>query len=1036
MQNKTFRLFISSTFSDFKKERDVLHTQVFPEIESYCQDNGFVFQPIDLRWGVSNEAQLDQKTLELCLEEVRVCKHFPHPNFLIMTGDRYGYIPLPYMIEKKEFEKIRNLVMIVDDLELLNFWYKLDENQLPASYILQPRKDHTQNSNVNDKFKKDFVTLNAPVNEEKKEFNAAWSEHENRLRTILQNGANEIFKDKNDKEYQKYFLSATEREVVEGIYDYHNLTFHKVDVKYIFGYFKGQEADIKGEDALKFKANLKSILTPENFVEDIKSLTKKLKDAIYDQITTFEKMTELDKELSEQLNFRNTKVENFIGREITLNNIIAYTQNPKTTIPLIIHGASGMGKSSLVAKAISEAKDKNLFYRFVGATANSTTIRSILISLCKELEENGIIEKITEYEVEENKFYAQINEKLSSISKHIVVFIDALDQLTSKDNLEWLPVKLPNSLKIVLSVLNDEKYAEDTHYYNILKIKYPQAQYVNIEEDSLELFKESLIDTLLKAENRQIDSVQKKHLLKQWGKTNYSPLYLKIAIEEVKHWRAGDKGQKLADGVEGIIKEYIENLSRIYHHDKIVVEKVFGYINSSKDGLSEKELLDILSEDLEDEEEFQNAIKNEWHTLIKKQNPRRDNKEELVLPLSIWSRLHSHIKPFIVERNIDNQPLMKFFHRQFTTVVDEYIKEYKIKLHKKLVAYFDSLDTSIRKVKELFYHAYLVSNINVLFKTIQNTELFIIYFDSLESDDELVHYGRAAVKFLYDSQDFNDPFHEDLVMTKLGELLSSIDSKYYEEYLGFYFNIFNMSMAINRIKNFITNLDDVYKTPEVLKLLCTICLLEGTFEDAEKYILKAFEIKSISMRDFDPYLQRNLDTENYFIPCQEHFGFMKYAMDIGKLYRELLKQKNAIHFYNKSMAYYNFAYQFFNVTDNTKSKEYATLLNNMALLEKYKWKYASDDSTINNVFVYYEKSIEVYKNTHLHNSNPAAIVYYNYASFLVEYMELTDMDQTTYDFIKNLYDDAVNVLDNEIPKDENFLNLVFKDREKFVRKYT
>ncbi len=80
MQNKTFRLFISSTFSDFKKERDVLHTEVFPVLEQHCKDNGFVFQPIDLRWGVSNEAQFDQKTLELCLEEVRVCKHFPHPN--------------------------------------------------------------------------------------------------------------------------------------------------------------------------------------------------------------------------------------------------------------------------------------------------------------------------------------------------------------------------------------------------------------------------------------------------------------------------------------------------------------------------------------------------------------------------------------------------------------------------------------------------------------------------------------------------------------------------------------------------------------------------------------------------------------------------------------------------------------------------------------------------------------------------------------------------------------------------------------------
>jgi len=104
MRQKTFRLFISSTFSDFQKEREVLQTEVFPKIRNYALERGYSFQPIDLRWGVSDEAQLDQKTLELCLSEVQDCKTHIYPNFLIMIGDRYGWIPCPYAIEKKEFE--------------------------------------------------------------------------------------------------------------------------------------------------------------------------------------------------------------------------------------------------------------------------------------------------------------------------------------------------------------------------------------------------------------------------------------------------------------------------------------------------------------------------------------------------------------------------------------------------------------------------------------------------------------------------------------------------------------------------------------------------------------------------------------------------------------------------------------------------------------------------------------------------------------------------------------------------------------------
>ena len=136
---KTFRLFVSSTFSDFSVERRLLQEYVFPEIKRHCNDNNLNFQPIDLRWGVSNEAQLNQKTLELCLEEVRASKINPHPNFLIMAGDRYGWIPLPYLIKKTEYETIVTNIEKEEDKELLNTWYKLDENQIPASYVLSER---------------------------------------------------------------------------------------------------------------------------------------------------------------------------------------------------------------------------------------------------------------------------------------------------------------------------------------------------------------------------------------------------------------------------------------------------------------------------------------------------------------------------------------------------------------------------------------------------------------------------------------------------------------------------------------------------------------------------------------------------------------------------------------------------------------------------------------------------------------------------------------------------------------------------------
>ena len=49
--------------------------KIFNEIDDYCRSRGYDFQIIDLRWGVNTEAALNQKTIEICLEEVKRCSY-------------------------------------------------------------------------------------------------------------------------------------------------------------------------------------------------------------------------------------------------------------------------------------------------------------------------------------------------------------------------------------------------------------------------------------------------------------------------------------------------------------------------------------------------------------------------------------------------------------------------------------------------------------------------------------------------------------------------------------------------------------------------------------------------------------------------------------------------------------------------------------------------------------------------------------------------------------------------------------------------
>ena len=80
------RVFISSTFVDMQKERDILIQDVFPIIKGLCNKLGVAFNMIDLRWGITEEDKAQSKVLELCLDEVQHCK----PYFIGLIGNRYG----------------------------------------------------------------------------------------------------------------------------------------------------------------------------------------------------------------------------------------------------------------------------------------------------------------------------------------------------------------------------------------------------------------------------------------------------------------------------------------------------------------------------------------------------------------------------------------------------------------------------------------------------------------------------------------------------------------------------------------------------------------------------------------------------------------------------------------------------------------------------------------------------------------------------------------------------------------------------------
>ncbi len=82
------RVFLSSTFADMDNERRYFNEVLAPKISRACAERGVSFFSVDLRWGITEEDQIDGKVLPICLNEIDKCR----PYFIGILGNRYGSV--------------------------------------------------------------------------------------------------------------------------------------------------------------------------------------------------------------------------------------------------------------------------------------------------------------------------------------------------------------------------------------------------------------------------------------------------------------------------------------------------------------------------------------------------------------------------------------------------------------------------------------------------------------------------------------------------------------------------------------------------------------------------------------------------------------------------------------------------------------------------------------------------------------------------------------------------------------------------------
>jgi WD40 repeat protein len=698
-QTKTFRIFVSSTFSDMRHERKILQTEVFPKLEALCSKAGAQFQAVDLRWGVNEESQLSQKTMDICLQEIERCQKIsPKPNFLVLLGDRYGWQPIPSKIPSNEMECILKFVDI-HGKKLLEQWYWLDENALPSEYVLQPRN----------------ITF-ARYDD--------WAPVEDSIRDILRAAASQC--GFTGSQNVKYFASATHQEIFAGAFfspaneakgnnapmhvlamlrtirdlpdnesakEYTDIKNHSIDPysKTRLAKLRTALKDHLGDNCREYSGIwLNGGVDLDDSSGFANAVYNHFETIITKQIAEFDVLSEGELERSLQKGFLERLTKVAAGRDNDLQVIGNYIANGDKKVLSII-GESGSGKSSLMAMAISKvlAKFDKVIYRFLGISSQSSDLQGLLSSLCSEMcdyfnlkAEDLFIQNISEDKKRERYAFMRTENGLKELfekcfsfarsEKPLIVFIDALDQLDHPIKLiELLSQTVEKSSFVCCIVSCLPKY--EAAFSNSYVYQLPLLP----EQDARLILQGYLFFIKRKLTAEQIETILTAFRI------NGLPIFLRLAFELARSWNSYSKIAPLPVDVDGMLEEFYDDLER--QHTRITVEKAIGYMVCGRyGGLTEKEIAEMLVRDGEHWEAFLNRTHASHRDEVRAAN---------ILPSVIWARLYLDLEPYLTERNFAGTSVVTFFHMHFTEFSKKRFVGYEKNeigqlLHKNLVEMF------------------------------------------------------------------------------------------------------------------------------------------------------------------------------------------------------------------------------------------------------------------------------------------------------------------------------------------------------------
>lgn len=719
MNTNYMRFFVSSTFADMQRERNLLHS-VLQQLHDEYRPQGWIIEWTDLRWGISQEAGLDNRTMRICLNELRRCRQLsPRPNFIVLMGERYGWVPLPEVIPFDDIDR-QALAELQDfDRSVFELWYSLDTNALPrGEYILQPRsEEYTDN----------FIWENLA---------------EKPLKAILPlicKGATADY----------LHLSATAQEIINGldevtakdtlIYRRH-LSDMPADARQTYCETAEEAADglIQLHEFLDSAGVAENLLAVGGQYADYESgeLDGCIAEGMYERLHAIivrviaeRSATALKTENQIHLDIAARQRGKIAGRENIINELIDYIDSPDNR-PILITSESGIGKSALMRELVNRISDRSgtaVIARFCGETAESSEAWSLLDSILADLE--VYCQRFQKFKLKHPKATSRLERpddsgfsmatQITELFHHqfvrpIVVIIDGIDLIDDSKakfffDLPWLDVNLKEKIKVIVSSTPEK----------VKSINSPRIRHMDLPVLGSEAH--AVVNLLLNLRRRTLSSRQKSDLLRLLAHSDTSGIYLSVLAGYLANTPSWVDISSIPDDFDGLMTRILDELRQPAQHGATIVDIALRFISATRLGISDPEMRALLSANERLAREVADQCRHE------------QTDDMLRVPPIFWARLQADLGGLLRQCHTPVGIQNTFSHARIADYVNRHLMSDDLAAFFTLTAVYNHLVVKTKNYNPhaLYECARLILSCNqIAYRIYQQSPLWKDYFES------------------------------------------------------------------------------------------------------------------------------------------------------------------------------------------------------------------------------------------------------------------------------------------------------------------